>query len=304
MFKRLCTIKTRLPRPQPAETIASIKLFLETLPQFMDSDLSLVLDETDSTYIHPTEEMKDEAWFATSSEARWDNGSSVADWAYKILENHTVMRFITQLQPMRTLKYGTIQEYFAFQHRHKYEATEQKMSTGVSIFLPGALTYSNAEIFQAKTSCMFSALNSLKTTSHPLFVWQNSFLEIGVNWPDELPALLAKIEQQSTPFVAMSTNGANHFGRIAAKVLQVTLPPRTTDAELLNQIVPWGRRTQLFKHTAKETGSKPGFFFCYIKPLREYPPIRLEIPAKVPLDEIDDHIDRTVAHIILNPNVL
>ena len=114
MFKKWCTIKTRLPRPQPAETIASINLFLETLPQFSDSDLTLTLDEEAGTYIYPTDELKGATWLATATEPRWEDDASAIDWAYKTLEGTTVMRFITLLQPMKTLHKGEILEYFAY----------------------------------------------------------------------------------------------------------------------------------------------------------------------------------------------
>ena len=178
------------------------------------------------------------------------------------------------------------------------------MHTGISIFLPGALENTPAEIFQAKIRCMLGVLKSLETTSRPLFIWCDSFLEVGDKYLDDLPALLANIEEQPTAFVTLSTNGANHFGQLAEKILALTLPPRTTDAELLNRILPWGCRTRLFGHDAKEAKGSQSFFFCYIKPLRQYPPIRVEVPAKIPPDEVDAHIDRVMAHVILNPNIL
>lgn len=178
------------------------------------------------------------------------------------------------------------------------------MHTGISIFLPGALENTPAEIFQAKIRCMLGVLKSLETTSRPLFIWCDSFLEVGDKYLDDLPALLANIEEQPTAFVTLSTNGANHFGQLAEKILTLTLPPRTTDAELLNRILPWGSRTRLFGHGAKELKRNPAFFFCYVKPLHQYPPIRVEVPAKIPPDEVDAHIDRVMAHVILNPNIL
>ncbi|MAT96868.1 MAG: hypothetical protein CL608_06970 [Anaerolineaceae bacterium] len=305
MIGEPCVFRATVPRPVPPETIASIHFFLESLPQFNPTDFTLVLDREAGTYIHPSEEFQDQEWLATYQEPRWIDLPTALDWAYQLLETFKVERFLTVRKPMLVLSRGRSDEYFFHRYSHHYQATQQEILKSIGSLLPGpAANFQTGEILHEEIASLFRVYDELDKSPDVIFLWCGSFLDTAANWPDELLHLIPRLNGPQPAFVAYSTNGANHFGRIAAKFLDVTLPERATDAELLHAILPWGARTRLFCHDSLNLVDSYKFYFCYIRPLREYPPVRLEIPPKIPLKEIDHLLDRVMAHIILNPNIL
>lgn len=305
MLGQPCVFTVTVPRPLPPETLASINMFLETLPQFNPIDLTLVLNKGAGTYIHPSEELQDKVWLATYQKPRWADLATALDWAYKLLETFKVERFQTIRKPMTILGRGVSEEYFYYHYTHRYLSTQQETIKSMGSAVPGyAANFTPGEILRSEMENLLYIYDKLKAIPEALFLWCGSFLDTAANWPDELLYLMPHLNPHHSSFVAYSTNGANHFGRITEKFLDVTLPQRTTDAELLNAILPWGARTHLFCHDSVENIDAYKFSFCYIKPIQEYPPIRLEIPTRVPPEEIDLILDRIMAHFILNPNIL
>lgn len=305
MLKKLCTIKVRLPRPQPLETTAIINLFLETLPQNNSEDLTLDLNEAQGTYIHPSQEFQGETWLATTSTSRWDDDPTAIEWAYNTLENLSIIRFQKVLHPFLSLDKGHTYAYFYHLYTHQYHVTHQESTFSIGTLFPGNTdSFYKGEILQEEVKSLFYVIKEPGITPSSYFLWFNSFLELSEKWPSQLAALLSQVNNYSPKFAAYSTNGANHIGRIVERCLRLTLPEGTTDAELLNAILPWGGRTRLICHESKGGNEPMRFNFCYIKPIQEYPPIRVEIPAKIPLEEVDSLLDKVMAHVILNPDVL
>lgn len=303
MLEKLCFLRTKVPRPLPPDLIASVTMFLETLPQFDKTDLTLVLDGEKGTKIFPSEELAEQAWFATTREPRWPDLPTAEDWAYRILENSRVDRVVTTLRALVTADWKMKKDYFFYQYMHLYHATHQDIRGGTGNFVPGYSPQTPEEtIVQAEIRTILGIYRMIDTPSKALLLWRGSFLEMAERFPDTLHSLLSRVGQQPS-FIAYSTNRANHFSQIAQAFLGVSLPHSITDAELFDAIVPWGGRTHLFCHEAPSTTATLRFSFCYIKPLRKYPPIRLEIPDNIPRDEIDSLLDRVLAHLILNPNI-
>jgi len=303
MLEKLCFLRAKVPRPLPPDIIASVKMFLETLPQFEEADRTLVLDREKGTRIFPSEELAEQVWFATLTEPRWPNLPAAEDWAYGILENSRVDRMVTTLRYLVTADWQMKKDYFFYQYMHFYHATHQDIRGGTGNIVPGytpqtpAITVQREEI-----RTILEIYRTIDTPSSALLLWGGSFLEMADRFPEELHSLLSQVGQHPA-FVAYSNNGANHFSQIAQAFLEMSLPHYVTDAELLNDMVPWGGRTRLFCHEAPGATAALRFSFCYIKPLREYPPIRLEIPDIIPREEIDSLLDRVLGHIILNPNI-
>lgn len=303
MLEKLCFLKAKVPRPLAPDIIASVRMFLETLPQFDEADLTLVRDREKGTRIFPSEELGGQAWFTTIREPRWPDLPTAEDWAYRILENSRVDRVVTTLRALVTADWEMKKDYFIYQYMHLYHATHQDIRGGTGNFVPGYTPQTPAiTVVREEIRTILEIYRTIDAPSNALLLWGGSFLEMADRFPDELNVLLSQVGQQPS-FVAYSTNGATHFSQIAQAFLEMSLPQYITDAELLNAMVPWGGRTRLFCHEIPGATDALRFSFCYIKPLREYPPIRLEIPDLIPLKEIDSLLDRVLAHIILNPNI-
>lgn len=295
-------IVSRSPREA---VLAPFLIFLESLPQFDPADITWVLDDENGSGVYPSEEFKGKEWLRSASTPRWYSLDEAIEWAYDILEGSTIGHYHMYNAFRRTLglpHYSSIGGHLCRYMEYQYAAREPQIVSNACSFTSKTdpVDLRNEEVRQ-----LFENFLDKRKKSLSFLLWHNSFLELAVTWPTVLKTFESKASTGLPPVCTLSTDGVTHLGKVAGRFLELPLPAGLTDAELLEQFLPWGRRSLVFYHDFLDAdrGSKVGF--CYLKPLREYPPIRIEFPdCRLLGNSLDATLDLILAFLILNPNVL
>jgi hypothetical protein len=305
MFAQPVLPLMRVPYLAKGSTLAPFHFFLESLPQFGPSDISLILDQGVGSRLYPSEEFEGKEWLSSSSRPRWDSLNEAVEWAYDVLEGSSIgyfhmynaFRKLASL-PHYTLIGGHLCRYM----EHLYKDHEQHVVQNSCSFTSKT---DIQELLEEEINQLFERVQTDRETLPTNLLWHNSLLELVEGHQSVAKAFLSKAATFSTTLFTFSTDGLTHLGQLAEKFLERPLPVGITDAELLAQILPWGSRSLVFCHDSLEPESGLKFCFCYMKPIREYPPIRVEFPhLQMGGDSLDGVLDKIMAFLLLTPTVV
>lgn len=305
MFAQPVSPPMRVPYLAKGSTLAPFHLFLESLPQFDPTDISLLLDEETGSWLYPSDEFEGKEWLSSCSKPRWDSMNEAIEWAYDVLEGSSIGHFhmYNAFRRLGSLpQYTSIGGHLCRYMEFEYLARERQIASNACSFTSKT---DPLDLRREEVTQLFGSFLDRRKKSITLLLWHNSLLELAVAWPSVLKTFLSKASTGSPPVCTLSTDGVSHLGRVAQRFLELPLPAGLTDAELLEQFLPWGRRSLAFYHDSLAADCDLTFSFCYLKPLREYPPIRIEFPDCGLLgNSLDATLDLILAFLILNPNVL
>lgn len=304
IYQPACARKI-ISRSSQEAALAPFLIFLESLPQFDPTDITWVLDDEKGSRVYPSEEFTGKEWLRTASTPRWYSMNEAIEWAYDILEGSTIGHYHMYDAFRRTLgspRYSSIGGHLCRYMEYQYAVREPQIVSNACSFTSKTAP---VDLRHEEVRQLFENFLDKRKKSISLLLWHNSLLELAVTWPTVLKTFLSKAAAGSPHIYTLATDGVGHLGKVAQRFLELPLPHGLTDAELLEQILPWGRRSLAYYFDSLDAGPASMLGFCYLKPLREHPPIRIEFSASGFLgNSLDVSLDLVLAFLILNPNVI
>lgn len=265
-------------------------LCAQDLPAHNSDELRLNYEHGVSIY--PSREAQNQQLLGKPYGDEWQLHDDAVDWAYTVIQGET-----TEAISVYTIPIPATETAPATTCLHIRQATHVYRERGQD----KALVTIN-RILPHDEDVLLSSLNTITTNPAHIHVLRESILEMPISRRLSILKKLTELNAQAK-FLMYSNSGSQVIVQLVAQLLQKSVPPGVTNAELLDLCLAWGSRTLVFHCDMKITDVTYEFCFCYLKPLRFYPPIRVEFHKSLLTEGVhDEFLAKIMAHFILNPD--